>query len=223
MSPRSYRSPVRSAAAQETRARLVGAASELLAGPDGARGFSLEAVAKASGVTRLTVYNQFGSRRALLEAVFDQRAQFFGMHRVAEAMQNPDPLAGIASVIAFFCEFWGSNREAMAHLHATSVGDPEFEESLRQRNERRRQILGVLVGRLTPGRRIGTRARGDVVDMLFVLTSHHVFFELASGQRTAAAARRLIEGTAMSALAGAGFDTGAGPRPSQSSGRLPRP
>jgi hypothetical protein len=59
--------------------------------------------------------------------------------------------------------------------------------------------------------------------MLFVLTSQHVFFELASGQRTAAAARRLIERTAMSALAAAGFDTSAGPRPSQASARPPRP
>jgi AcrR family transcriptional regulator len=199
MSTRKYRSPRRVAAAQETRARLLSAASELLAAPAGARAFSLEAVAKAAGVTRLTVYNQFGSRRALLEAVFDLRAELGGFHRIAEVMSDPDALAGLRRMIAFFCEFWDSNRESMAHLHATSVGDPDFEESMRARNERRRVILNVLITRLSGTRRL-SRARSDVVDMLFVLTSFHVFSELATRNRTAAAACRLIELLAMDAL-----------------------
>jgi AcrR family transcriptional regulator len=178
----------------------VSAASELLAAPAGARAFSLEAVAKAAGVTRLTVYNQFGSRRALLEAVFDLRAQLGGLHRIAEVMSDPDALSGLRRLIAFFCEFWDSNRESMAHLHATSVGDPDFEESMRARNERRRVILNVLMTRLTGGTSRASRARSDAVDMLFVLTSFQVFSELAGRHRTAAAACRLIESLAISTL-----------------------
>jgi AcrR family transcriptional regulator len=199
MSPRKYRSPRRVAAAQETRARLVSAASELLAAPAGARAFSLEAVAKAAGVTRLTVYNQFGSRRALLEAVFELRAQLGGFHRIAEVMSDRDALAGLGRMIAFFCEFWHSNRASMAHLHATSVGDPDFEESMRARNERRRVILNVLITRLA-GTNRPSRERADVVDMLFVLTSFHVFSELATKDRTAAAACGLIQRLATSVL-----------------------
>jgi AcrR family transcriptional regulator len=75
MSPRPYKSARRAVTAERTRARLLKAASEMLAAPDG---ISLGAVAKKARVTRLTVYNQFGSRRALLEAVFDDMASAVG-------------------------------------------------------------------------------------------------------------------------------------------------
>src|SRR6202521_1839411 len=105
MNPRPYRSPRRDAAATRTRARIVAAAAALLGAAEGIGGFSLEAVAKKAGVTRLTVYNQFGSRRALLEAVFDQTAARGGLHRIAEAMAGPDPQAGLLEIIAIFCDF----------------------------------------------------------------------------------------------------------------------
>lgn len=85
MSPRRYDSPNRDAAAEETRRRIVTAAGELLAGPKGFAGMSLEAVAKAAGVSRLTIYNQFGTRRGLLEAVFDDRAERGGLFAIPQA------------------------------------------------------------------------------------------------------------------------------------------
>jgi AcrR family transcriptional regulator len=45
--------------------------------------FSLESVAAAAGVTRLTVYKQFGSRGGLLEAVFDRLARAGRLERIA--------------------------------------------------------------------------------------------------------------------------------------------
>ncbi len=56
--------PARAASSGQTREQIVAAAAALLRTPEGIRGFSLEAVGKAAKVTRLTVYNQFGSRRA---------------------------------------------------------------------------------------------------------------------------------------------------------------
>jgi AcrR family transcriptional regulator len=53
--------------------------------------FSLDAIAKAADVTRLTVYNQFGSRRGLLEAVFDDIARRGRLHRLNDAMAESDP------------------------------------------------------------------------------------------------------------------------------------
>src|SRR5260370_22569578 len=105
MSPRRYRSPARDASSGQTRARIVAAAAALLRSPEAIGGFSLEAVGKAAKVTRLTVYNQFGSRRALLEAVFDDRAERGGLHRVAEAMAAAAPAAPFLMLIAIFCEF----------------------------------------------------------------------------------------------------------------------
>ena len=140
MSPRPYRSSRRAFTAERTRARLLKAASAMLAARDS---ISLDAVAKRAGVTRLTVYNQFGSRRALLEAVFDDMAERGGLHRIREAMTSPDPQAALQQIIAIFCDFWSVHSGALWRLHAASATDPEFEESLRARNQRRRHLLSV--------------------------------------------------------------------------------
>src|SRR5215471_6034837 len=145
MSPRLYRSSRRRVATERTRARLLKAARAMLAARDG---ISLDAVAKKAGVTRVTVYNQFGSRRALLEAVFDDMAERGGLHRIRESMTNPDPQAALQQIIAIFCDFWSIHRGALWRLHAASATDPEFEESLRARNHRRRHLLLVLVNRM---------------------------------------------------------------------------
>ena len=51
------------AAAAEKRERVIEAAARSLREDASIASFSLDAVAKAAGVTRLTVYHQFGSRR----------------------------------------------------------------------------------------------------------------------------------------------------------------
>src|SRR5579871_5367050 len=106
MSPRQYQSPARAAASDRTHARIAAAAAALLRSPDGIRKFSLEAVARAAKVTRLTVYNQFGSRRALLENVFDALAERGGLHQIGLAMAEADPHAGLRRMVDIFCDFW---------------------------------------------------------------------------------------------------------------------
>ena len=91
MRRRTYVSSVRSTAAAEKRDRVIEAAAKSLREDEGIAGFSLDHVAKAAGVTRLTVYNQFGSRRALLEAVFDEIARQGGLAGIADAMAMADP------------------------------------------------------------------------------------------------------------------------------------
>ena len=150
MPPRRYVSPVRSAAAAAKRERIVAAAARLLREKVNIAAFSLDAVAKAAGVARLTVYNQFGSRRGLLEAVFDERARQGGLERIAEAMAMPDTLAALDRVVEIFCDFWGSD-PAIGLLHEATAIDPEFAQALAERNERRRRLVGALLRRLEPG------------------------------------------------------------------------
>jgi AcrR family transcriptional regulator len=156
-------------------------------------GISLDAVAKKAGVTRLTVYNQFGSRRALLEAVFDDMAQRGGLDRISQAMANPDPHIALRLIVTIFCDFWRVHSGALWSLHAASAGDPEFEDSLRARDHRRRHLLAVLVGRMTEGSKKGAEVVTEVVDVLFALTSLAFFRELAANGRKADAVCRLIE------------------------------
>lgn len=208
MSPRRYNSPGRDAAASQTKERIVAAAAAILGSAKGVEDFSLEGVAKAAGVTRLTVYNQFGSRRAVLEAVFDAVAVRGGLHRLAEAMTGPDPHAALARIITIFCEFWSFDPGALGLLHAVGSSNPEFAESVGARNERRRRLLSSLVRRIAQDAPLRPKAQRDLVDVLFALTSFAFFAQLTAGGRTAEAACRMIQDLAKDAVRRAAGENG---------------
>ena len=200
MSPRRYTSPKRAAAELKTRQRLVRAAAKMLRSPQGPLLLSLDSVARAAGVSRATVYNQFESRRGLLEAVFDDWAIRGGVYRIAEAMAVPDPRAGLARLVEIFCAFWDFDRKTFAGLRAAAAADAELRETLHKRQERGRKALGVLVGRLSSRLEAHPQATADLVDVLFTLTSFPVFAELAQRGRSAEAACRLIQNLADAAV-----------------------
>src|SRR6266852_8863835 len=173
MSTRRYVSSVRTAAAAAKRDRVIEAAARSLREGASITSFSLDAVAKAAGVTRLTVYHQFGSRRGLLEAVFDGIAEQGGLAQIADAMAMPDPRAALDRLVEIFCAFWNGD-PAVGRLHEAMATDPEFAQALLERNERRRKTFDALVRRVA-GRTASPRARRDAVDMIFALTSFAMF------------------------------------------------
>ncbi|KJC43637.1 transcriptional regulator [Bradyrhizobium sp. LTSP885] len=198
MPPRSYVSSVRNAAAAETRDRVIEAASRTLREGESIARFSLDTVAKAAGVTRLTVYNQFGSRRGLLEAVFDEIALAGGLHQIADIMTMSDPRAALDRMVEVFCGFW-SRDSAVGRLHDAMATDPDFAEAVRERNERRRKGLTVLIGRIA-GQDAPAQARKDAVDLIFALTSYPTFASLSVG-RSRDEVCRLVQEASHAALA----------------------
>jgi AcrR family transcriptional regulator len=135
-------------------------------------------------VTRLTVCNHFGLRRVLLEAVFDERAARGGLHRIAEVMAGSDPQADLLRIIEIICDFWNFDPGTLRLLHAAGANDPEFEACLRERNERRRHVLSVLVHRIAGSRRLTPQTEDDLTDVLFALTSFHFVTQLTTEERT---------------------------------------
>jgi AcrR family transcriptional regulator len=182
MPKRQYVSPARGAAAAEKRERVIAAAAEILAEGD-ISGFSLDAVAQRAKVTRLTVYNQFGSRRGLLEVVFDERARRGGLGRLAAAMAMPDAREALDRLVSIFCDFWDSDR-SLGQLHAATSIDAEFARALEERNERRRKILGVLVERISGAAPLVRRR--EAVDVMFALTSQATHASLRKGRSNSA-------------------------------------
>jgi len=132
--------------------------------------------------------------------VFDERAERSGLFRIVEAMQDPDPQAALLRIIGIFCDFWSSDPGTMRLLHAAGASDAEFAESVHERNERRRSVLSAIVRRLAAGRAPPPKALGNLVDVLFALTSFAFFWQLTAGKRSAEAARRMIEEMAMDAV-----------------------
>jgi AcrR family transcriptional regulator len=182
-----YRSDRRDAAADVTRTRIVAASRRLLTGGKDLPAFSLDAVAREAGITRLTVYNQFASKRGLVEAVFDDIAERGGLFELRSVMADADVMSSLRRVVAVFCRFWASHDRALAKLAGMTKLDRDIAASLKQRTERRRQVLTVLVERLPR-----VRQPADLVDVLFTLTSFETFEALSVRQRSAAAVEALV-------------------------------
>ena len=180
MATRTYTSLVRTAAAAEKRERAIQAAITLLRDAESAANFSLDTVAKIAGVTRLTLYNQFGSRRGLLEEAFDDIAIRGRLGRLKDLQTLADPREGIAQLVEICCDFWGSD-PALIRIYDAMVLDQEFEQSLTERNERRRQLIQLLIQRMAPRAAKREKLR-DTVDLIFALTSMAMFRLLVPGR-----------------------------------------
>ncbi|GAB2792635.1 TetR/AcrR family transcriptional regulator [Dyella kyungheensis] len=180
MATRTYTSLVRTAAAAEKRERAIQAAITLLRDSESAANFSLDTVAKIAGVTRLTLYNQFGSRRGLLEEAFDDIAVRGRLGRLKGLQTLADPHEGIAQLVEICCDFWGSD-PALIRIYDAMVLDQEFEQSLTERNERRRQLIQLLIQRMAPRAAKREKLR-DTVDLIFALTSMAMFRLLVPGR-----------------------------------------
>ena len=179
---RSYVSTTRAETTAENRQRVLASATRLLREAE-VSSFSLDAVAKAASLSRLTVYNQFGSRRGLLEAVFDEVALRGGLSDIPDAMRIKSPGEALERIVEIFCAFWAGD-DAIARLHDAMALDPEFATILTERNERRRRLLLALVRRSQPA--ASARQRKDTVDLLHACTSNHVSRSLRAGRSPAA-------------------------------------
>ena len=200
MSPRPYRLGQRQVAIDETRARVIAAARELLVSADPGR-FSIDAVAQRGDVSRATVYYQFRSKLGLLEALFDSVAAAGGMGGLPDAFGQSDPLVALDHFIAVFGRFWGSDRLLHRRLHGLAAADPDLGAALAARQERRRNGAAALVSRLADERGAPpAEAAPDVIDVLFTLTSFETFDTLAGPAKTPEAVTPLVQHLARAAI-----------------------
>ncbi len=201
MSPRPYRLGRREAASEKTRARILVAARRLLLRPRGLAEFSIDAVAREAGVARMTIYYRFESKRGLLQGLFDDLAARGGMSDLARAFRQDDPLAALSEFISVFARFWRSGRLVIRRLRGQGILDPELGEALREREERRREGLRVIVRRIAGKHgHPDPEAFDDAVDVLFALTSFETFDALARGKRGAGDVAALVQSLAKAAL-----------------------
>src|SRR5262249_8350015 len=181
MKSRPYRLGQRQASVEQTRSRIIAAARDLLATPGDFSGFTIDAVASEAGVARMTVFNQFGSKRGLLEALFDDLAARGLVKRVHAVFQAPDPRDALDKLVAAFGAFWTSDRLVIRRIRGLASIDSDFELAVRARDERRREGIRTILSRLPK-----TRRKADLeefVAILHTLTSFETFDNLAGQDR----------------------------------------
>src|SRR5258708_18898718 len=106
MASRKYRlGPRRQADVDRTRSSILAAARELVSehGPDS----SVGKVAELAGVSRITIYNQFGSKAGLLETLFTEAGPQPAGTPVVEP--GADPADDLRRRIQQACAAWAAN------------------------------------------------------------------------------------------------------------------
>lgn len=174
MSPRAYHSTKRALAAEETKHRIVTSARTLLAGRKPQ--LSLDAVAKHADVSRQTVYNAFGGKRGLLEALCDHLAGRGGLRRLGEVFALTDPAAMVGGLVAVFCAFWRTDRVATRRLRAFAALDDDLRLVIADRDRRRRALVTEVL------RRAGLPSDDRVITQLWTLTGFEAYDAVAELQ-----------------------------------------
>jgi AcrR family transcriptional regulator len=120
---------------QSRAAVLRAARAQLESG--GYRELTMSSLAANSGVTRQTIHNLFGTKAAVLEALFDALALDGGMEQMREVMTQPTPKAMVERFVQVFCGFWAGNRVLFRRVHGIGAIDPVLGGILEARNRRR--------------------------------------------------------------------------------------
>jgi AcrR family transcriptional regulator len=177
MSPRRYRLGRREEAVGRTRAAILGAArTELASGDDST--FSAGAVARRAGVSRITVYNQFGSKAGLLR-------ELAGSVRLAGAPQGDggEPRDELRKRIEAACAEWSADPALFRRLPPGAAGRLEAPGEDRALAERLADS-----GQLRAGCSLK-----EAEDVIGALTSFPVFDRLhRDGRRSSTAVAEIL-------------------------------
>jgi len=170
MARRSYLLGRRQASVDRTAASILAAARDLVAGGSKA---SVNEIARRAGVSRITVYNRFGSRARVLESL---------------AARGPErPATDLRQRISESCARWSSDPSLYRHLPAAS--EPRMDRELAERL--------AATDQLRPGCSIR-----EAEDVIGALTSFAVFDRLhGDGRRPAAAVAEILMRLAAAILA----------------------
>ena len=174
--PRPYRTHSRSPRPARTRSKITEAVRELLA--EGRfHESTVEEVADRAGVARATVYQHFGSRLDLVDAIceaFDANPALLELRRFVEL---PDADEALARTIANTVRFWSSEDAILSQLYGVAAIDPAARDLVdRQRADRRGEMERLVRNLRRAGRlRVGERR---ALTLLLVLTSYETFREL---------------------------------------------
>jgi AcrR family transcriptional regulator len=177
MASRNYRLGRRQEAADRTRATILSAARDLLASGDNPE-LSAGAVARRAGVSRLTLYNRFGSKAGLL------RELAAGARRViAPGPAGTDPRDQLRQRVVDSCAMWSSDPALFRHLPRAAGVETETPNDDRGLAERL-----AASDQLRPGCSLK-----EAEDVIGAITSFPVFDRLhRDGRRSATAVAEIL-------------------------------
>jgi AcrR family transcriptional regulator len=178
MPARAYPAQRRPARAEATRERIMAAVRELLA--EGSfHESTVEEVAARAGISRATLYQHFGSRLELVDAICDTFAVNPALLRIREVVELPDPDAALSETIAATIRFWSSEDGILSQLYGVVAVDPAAQDLVdRQREDRRGEMQRLVRHLRKRGSLRKGLSEGQALPLLMLLTSYEGFLEL---------------------------------------------
>src|SRR2546421_7950749 len=133
---RAYRTRRRETRSAGTRERIMEAVRALLA--EGTfHESTVEEVADRAGIARATLYQHFGSRLELVDAICDTFDANPALLALRQSVQLPDADAALADTIANTVGFWSSEDSILSQLYGVAAIDPAAQDLVdRQRADR---------------------------------------------------------------------------------------
>jgi AcrR family transcriptional regulator len=168
----------RSRAGPESVNRVLEAAERLIR-DDAFHTATMDELAAAAGVSRATVFNRFGSKLGVLQALFARAMDGPQMNAIRDSLEIEDPVTAVKAAIAASCAIW--DREGYIHeqLQAIVVLEPDASGLIDEQKHEQRADLQALVRRLSNASRLRPGlGEARAVATLHTLTSLETFLWL---------------------------------------------
>jgi AcrR family transcriptional regulator len=140
---------------------------------------TMDELAAAAGVSRATVFNRFGTKLGVLQALFRRGMEGPEMEAIRDALAIEDPVESLETTIDASCAIWEVCGLVVEQLQAIVVLEPDASALIEEQEVEQREALQDLARRLA---RAG-RLRAGVSDArataaLHMLTSLETFLWL---------------------------------------------
>jgi AcrR family transcriptional regulator len=140
---------------------------------------SVEALAERAGVSRATVFNRFGSKLGVLEALVEHCFTGPEMRAIRAALELDDPVAALQAMIEPSCALWEARGFIVEQLYAIVVLEPGAAALIDEIEADQRSGIQILTRRLARADRLRPGlGEARVAATLHMLTSLECFLRL---------------------------------------------
>jgi AcrR family transcriptional regulator len=158
--------------------RVLDAAEQLIR-EDAFHSATMDQLAAAARVSRATVFNRFGSKLGVLQALYVRCVESPEMKAVMEAFEIEDSLAALEAVIDAVCAMWETHGFIQEQVQAIVVLEPEAGAIVEEQKDEQSSDLRNLTRRLARADRLRPGlGEARVTATLHMLTSLEAFIWL---------------------------------------------